>query len=498
MLALEGDLAAEGLMDSLADSELEPHTGFGGGAVDALRRSAGGDVIVPGDPGYDEARAVWNAMIDRRPGVIVRCRSTSDVIAAVAFARVHRQPISVRGGGHNVAGHGVADGGVMVDLSLMNGVRVDPERARVYVEGGATWAAVDRATQEYGLATPGGLISDTGVGGLTLSGGIGWLRSRHGLAIDNLVSADVVTADGRVVHASMTENDDLFWALRGGGGNFGVVTAFEFALHPVGPTVMFAAPILPIEAGAGPIRAWRDFLADKHGDVGSLIEFSTIPPTPDYPETAWGRRVYTVAALYAGDADEGERVLQPLLELGDPLVDFTGRMSYTDVQQLFDTVIPFGKHRCYWKSRYLAGLNDEVIDAIVAGNERPPSPNTLSSIWNFGGAVADVDPAATAFGDRSMPWMVSIDSIWDTAAQDDANIAWTRAFWERLEPWSDRGRIYLNFAGHGEDNAEVTRRTFGSNYERLAAIKRRYDPTNAFRFNQNVPPAEGDPDASDA
>ena len=451
-------------------------------------RGAVREVLVAGDAGYDEARAVWNAMIDRRPLAIVRCRSTADVVAAVTFARGHGLPVSVRGGGHNVAGHAVADGAVMVDLSPMNAVRVDAERPRAFVQGGATWAAVDRATQAFGLATPGGLISDTGVGGLTLSGGIGWLRSRHGLAIDNVVSAEVVTADGRVIRANATENADLFWALRGGGGNFGVVTEFEFALHPVGPTVMFAAPILPIEAGAGPIRTWRDFLADKHGDVGSLIEFSTVPESPDYPEAAWGRRVYTVAALYAGDADEGEALLRPLLELGEPVVDFTGKMAYRDVQQLFDAVIPFGKHRCYWKSRYLSGLDDEVIDLLVAGNERPPSPNTLSSIWNFGGATAAVDAAATAFGDRSMPWMVSIDSIWDAPDQDDANIAWTRAFWQRLEAYSDRGRIYLNFAGHGEDNDELTRRTFGPNYERLADVKRRYDPTNMFRFNQNIRP----------
>ena len=458
------------------------------GAVDSLRHRVAGDVLVAGDPGYDGSRAVWNAMIDRRPGVIVRCRTRDDVVAAVTFAAEHGQPVAVRGGGHNVAGHAVPDGGVMIDLSLMNRVRVDPEAARAVVDGGATWAAVDQATQEFGLATPGGLISDTGVGGLTLSGGIGWLRSRYGLAIDNLVSAEVVTADGRVALASATENEDLFWALRGGGGNFGVVTSFEFALHPVRPTVMFAAPIYPISAGTGPIRAWRDFLADKHRTVGSLVEFSTIPAIPDYPEAAWGQRVYTVAALYAGDPSEGEALLQPLRDLADPIVDVSGQMPYRDVQRLFDAVVPFGQHRSYWKSRYLRDLGDEVIETIVAGNERPASPNTLSSIWNFGGATADVEADATAFGDRSMPWMVSIDSIWDTASQDDVNIAWTRAFWERLEPFSD-GRLYLNFAGHGEDNDELTRRAFGPNYERLAAIKGRYDPTNMFRFNQNIRPS---------
>ncbi len=460
-------------------------------AIQALRQSVSGVVLVPADPGYDAARAVWNAMIDRRPDLIVRCRTSADVIAAVGVAREHGYPVSIRGGGHNVAGHAVADGGVMVDLSLMNAVQVDPDRRLAVVEGGATWAVVDRATQAFGLATPGGLISDTGVGGLTLSGGIGWLRSRHGLAIDNLVGADVVTANGRLVHASATENGDLFWALRGGGGNFGVVTSFEFALHPVGPTVMFAAPVYLLESGASPIRAWRDFLADKHDSVGSLIEFSTIPAGADYPEAAWGRRVYTVAALFAGDADAGEALLQPLRELGDPVVDFSGRLDYCDVQQLFDTVIPFGRHRCYWKSRYLRGLGDDAIDLIVESNARPPSPNTLSSIWKFGGATGEVDAAATAFGDRSMPWMISIDSIWDAPDQDQANIAWTRQFWQRLQPYSHQDRIYLNFAGLGEDNDELTRRAFGPNYERLAAIKRRYDPTNMFRFNQNIQPASG-------
>jgi FAD/FMN-containing dehydrogenase len=464
-------------------------TTIGPGAMDALRGAVAGDVLIEGDAEYDEARAVWNAMIDRRPAVIVRCRTTADAVAAVSFARTTNLPVSVRGGGHNAAGHAVADGAVMVDLSAMNAVRVDPERSIAVVEGGATWGQVDRATQEFGLATPGGLISDTGVGGLTLSGGIGWLRGRYGLAIDNLLGAAVVTADGRVLRASEVANPDLFWALRGGGGNFGVVVEFEFALHPVGPAVAFAAPIVPIEIGAGPIRAWRDFLADKHDRVGGLIEFSTVPALPDYPESAWGRRVYTIAALYAGDAAEGEAILQPLRELADPIVDFSGVMAYCDIQQLFDTVIPFGKHRCYWKSRYLSGLTDEAIDVLVAGNERPPSPNTLSSIWNFGGATAAVGPGATAFGDRSMPWMVSIDSIWNIADDDAANITWTRAFWERLEPFSDRGRIYLNFAGHGEDNETLTRRTFGPNYARLAQIKRRYDPTNIFRFNQNIQPA---------
>lgn len=457
-------------------------------AIARLRGSVRGEVLLPGDDGYDGARAVWNALIDRRPAVIVRTRDAADVSAAVAFARASRLPVSIRGGGHNVAGHAVGEGAVMLDLSSMRDVRVDPERRVAFVAGGATWGDVDRAAQAHGLATPGGLISETGVAGLTLSGGIGWLRSRHGLSVDNLVSAEVVTADGRLVRASADKNADLLWALKGGGGNFGVVTTFEFALHPVGPTVYFAGPVYPIDAGAGPIRFWRDFLSDKHDRVASLVEFSTIPHDPGYPRAAWGRRVYTIAAAYAGDPGEGEALLRPLLALGELVADFSGQMAYVDMQQLFDTVIPFGEYRCYWKSRYLAGLPDDAIDLMVEGNARPPSPHTLSSIWNFGGATARVPAYATAFGDRSMPWMVSFDSVWKAAEDDEANIAWTRALWERTEPHAAGGRIYLNFPGLGEDGDDLVRRSFGDNFERLSAIKRAYDPENVFRFNQNITP----------
>ncbi len=458
-------------------------------AIDTLRDAVAGEVFTPTDSGYDAARAVWNAMIDRRPAVIVRPDNEDGVVTAVSFARTHRLPISIRGGAHNVAGHAVGDDGVMIDLSAMTGVRVDPERRRAWVQGGATWGSVDAATQAFGLATPGGLISETGVGGLTLGGGIGWLRSRYGLSIDNLVAADVVTADGRIVHAGPDDNPDLLWALKGGGGNFGVVTSFEFALHPIGPRVYFAGPVYPIDAGSAPIRFWREFLADKSDRVASLIEFSTIPSDPGYPEAAWGRRVYTVGALFAGDADEGEALLQPLRELGEMVADFSGQMDYRDVQQLFDTVIPFGQHRCYWKSRYVGGLTDEVIDLVLERNARPPSANTLSSIWNFGGATAAIGAEETAFGDRSMPYMVSVDSIWTAAEDDTANIGWTRDFWERLAPYSHHDRIYLNFAGLGEDNEDLVRSSYGANYDRLATIKRRYDPDNVFRFNQNIRPA---------
>jgi FAD/FMN-containing dehydrogenase len=458
-------------------------------ALDHLRAAVRGQVLVAGDPGYDDARAVWNALIDRQPAVIVRVSETADMSAAVRFASAHDLPVSIRGGGHNVAGHAVCDDGVMVDLSLLRAVSVNPAARRAIVQGGATWREVDAATQAHGLATTGGLVSSTGVGGLTLSGGIGWLRARHGLAVDNLVGADVVLADGTLVHTSESENPDLLWALRGGGGNFGIVASFEFALHPLGPEVFFCGPVYPLTAGPGPIRFWRDFLADKNDQVGSIVEFSTIPADPAYPEAAWGTRVYTIGSLFVGDAAEGEALLQPLREQWPLVADFSGRMDYCAVQQLFDSVIPFRQYRCYWKSLYLRELSDRVIDEILEGNARPASPNTLSSIWNFGGATARVPAEATAFGDRSMPYMFSADSIWADPKDDDTNVAWTRSFWDRLQPYSHEGRAYLNFAGLGEDGEPLIRRTFGGNFARLSEIKRRYDPRNMFRSNQNVIPA---------
>jgi FAD/FMN-containing dehydrogenase len=454
-----------------------------------LNEQIAGEVLVSGQPGYDDARAVWNAMIDRKPGLIVKCKNADDVVKAVSYARDQNLPVSIRGGGHNVAGHAVCDDGVMINLSLMRGVQVDAENRRARVEGGATWGDVDAETQKSGLATPGGLISDTGVAGLTLSGGIGWLRSAYGLCIDNMLSVEIVTADGHKLNASETENADLFWAIRGGGGNFGVITMFEFALHPVGPQVMFCAPIYPLEAGTGPIRFWRDFMADKNDKVGSLVEFSTVTESDDFPREFWGKQVYTIAAVYAGDADEGEKLLQPLREQGELVTDFSEQMEYCEVQKLFDTLMPAGDFRCYWKSHYLNGLSDEVIDMIAQGNAKPPSPNTLSSIWNFGGATADVAADATAFGDRSMPYMLSIDSVWSDTADDDANIDWTRSFWQRMRAHSHQGRMYLNFPGHGEEGEKILEDTFGDNYARLREIKRKYDPDNCFRFNQNLKPA---------
>jgi hypothetical protein len=448
-----------------------------------------GNVLLPGSGGYDEARSIWNAMIDRKPALIAQCKNSRDVANTLVFAALNDYPVSIRGGGHNVAGHAVCNDGVMIDLSDMRDVSVDAENRTARVAGGATWRDVDSASQAHGLATPGGLISDTGVAGLTLSGGIGWLRSRHGLCIDNMLSVEIVTADGQIRRASEQENADLFWAVRGGGGNFGVITEFVFQLYPLGPEVMFCAPIYALECGPEPIRFWRDFLADKSDRIGSLVEFSTVAESDDFPPESWGKQVYTLAAVYAGDAEEGERVMQPLRELAPLVTDFSYRANYCEIQQLFDALMPAGDFRCYWKSHYLSGLSDAVIDEILEGISTVPSPNSLSSIWNFGGATAQVAADATAFGDRSMPWMFSIDSVWENAQDDETNIGWTRDLWQRMQRHSHKGRMYLNFPGQGEEGEKMLQDTFGDNYQRLREIKAKYDPDNRFQFNQNIRPA---------
>lgn len=344
-----------------------------------------------------------------------------------------------------------------------------------------------RATNPLGRATPGGLISATGVAGLTLSGGIGWLRGSHGLSVDNLLAADLVTADGRLIHVDATQNPDLFWALRGGGGNFGVVTCFEFKLHPIEPELMFCGPAYPEERANEIIPLWRDFMQTAPDRLNGLAEFSTMPEDPSVPEHAWGRRVLALAHVYDGPADEGERVAAPLRSFGESLVDFSGRMPYRTIQSLYDGLFPKGRDRCYWKSTYLSRLDDEVIGEITARMAKRPSEMTFASIWKFGGFVQRVAADATAFGDRSMPFMLSLDAIWPGTDDDDANIGWVRSFWQDMQRYST-GRLYLNFPGHGE-GADLVRDAFGAEvYARLAKIKHRYDPDNLFRLNQNILP----------
>ncbi len=449
-----------------------------------------GSLIAPGDAAYDEARRVWNGMIDRYPALIIKCASVEDVVAAVGFARERGLPLAVRGGGHNVAGHGTVDDGVVIDLSPMHSVEVDPVARVAHVGGGATWGQVDAATQIYGLATPGGVFSDTGVAGLTLGGGYGWLRNTFGLSCDNLIGAEVVLASGEVVRASETENSDLLWGLRGGGGNFGVVTRFSFQLHPVGPEVMFVF-VFHDAAGermAEAIRFYRDFTAAAPDTVNTLMACGVIPPDPHvFPESIHGRPMVVFGALYVGPVAAGQRIVQPLRDFGEPLMDASGPMAYVEAQKMFDHDYPDGR-RYYWKSLNLTRLDDEVIARIVEHVRRQPSPFSTTDIWHIGGAMRRFGPDHAAYHGRDVAFLLSPEANWDDPADDEANIGWLRGFLAAMEPYSDGGR-YLNFGGFQEEGAPMVRAAFGPQYGRLAALKAKYDPTNLFRLNQNILPA---------
>jgi FAD/FMN-containing dehydrogenase len=378
---------------------------------------------------------------------------------------------------------------MMIDLSNMRAVWVDPTARRAWVQGGATWGDVDCETTALGLATPGGLISTTGVGGLTLSGGVGWLRGTAGLCVDNVMSADVITADGRLLHVSESENFDLYWAIRGGGGNFGIVVSFEFRLHPIEPELMFCAAVYPEARAAELLPLWRGYMLNAPKQVSSLAEFSTIPDDPDYPENTRGTRVLALAAVYDGRADEGERMTAPLRSFGSPLLDFSGKMPYRAIQALYDPLFPKGRDRSYFRSLFLPALDQRVIEEIVSGLSERPSDMTYASVWYFGEVVRQVPADATAFGDRSQPWLFSIDGIWSKQEDDAANIGWVRRLWSNVRPYSN-GRLYLNFLAGDDGQAAVIRDGIGAEtYQRLVAIKRKYDPTNFFRLNQNIPPA---------
>ena len=456
------------------------------GVIDALRQSLRGTMILPGDDGYDQARTIWNGAHDTCPGLIIRCSGTADVIDTVTFARDNELLISIRGGGHNVAGTSLCHGGVMLDLSSLREVRVDPQARTADVGPGATLGDLDRETQAFGLVAPAGVVSSTGVAGLTLGGGMGWVRRKHGLSIDNLLSVDIVTADGTFRRASETENSDLFWALRGGGGNFGVVTNFRFQLHPLGPIVPFAAPIYPIAQAREVIRGWRDFCEDAVDEISSFCLIQTVPSHPPFPEEAWGSVVVALPSLYAGDVEEGLRILQPLRELGTPAIDMTGPMPFRVLQGAFDGLFPTG-NRYYWKTATLATLDDDAIDLIIELGHARTSPGAVVGIWQMGGAMARVPEEATGYGSRNDPWTVAIDYGWTDPAEDETHIAAARAAWERVNALSGGG-MYLHY-GSLEKEDQI-RDAYGKNYERLAAIKRTYDPKNLFRVNQNIVPAE--------
>jgi FAD/FMN-containing dehydrogenase len=450
-----------------------------------------GICLTAASPGYDEARAIWNALADKRPAVIVQCSGTADVIDAVTFARKNNLLIAVRGGGHNVAGNATCDDGMVIDLSHMNAVCVDPVVRRARAGGGATLRDVDRETQAFGLAAPLGIISQTGIAGLTLCGGLGWLRRKYGLSCDALVSADVVTADGEFITASANQNSDLFWGLRGGGGNFGIVTSFEYQLYPVGPTVTLCAPFYALDHGADIVRRWRDFVADAPDEFSSNLTIWSIPPAPPFPPELHGKAVVIPSGVHAGDLNEGCKYVQPLRELGKPLLDLSGQLPYIAVQSAFDPFFAKGERLNYWKSLYLDRLDDPAIDRIIARAVERPSPWSLLDIWQLGGAMARTRPEDTAFGARDTPYLLSIDTSWTDTMKTKTSIAWTRDFWTEMHSFSRGGRVYLNFPGQGEEGEMLLRASYGdANYERLVNLKTKYDPENLFRLNQNIKPKD--------
>jgi FAD/FMN-containing dehydrogenase len=453
------------------------------GFVEGVR----GTVLQPGDAGYDEARAIWNGLIDRRPALIVQCTGAADVVDCVNFAREQGLVLSIKAGGHNVAGNAVNDGGLVIDLSQMNGVHVDPTTRTVRAQGGATWGDCDRETQLFGLAVPGGVVSTTGIAGLTLHGGVGHLRRKHGLSIDSLVSVDIVTADGQLRRASATENEDLFWAVRGAGSNFGVVTSFEFRAHPIGPLVMVGAIFYPFEDAASILPRWRDYLATAPEELSAIALCWSVPPHEPFPPEFHGRPVVVVAGAYAGPVEDGEPVVKPLRELGEPLVDLSGPWPWLGLQSGFDALFPKGGFY-YWKSRALAELTDAAIADIVDFAGRRPSPLADVVIWHHGGAMSRVGETDTAYGGRAAQFLVTGEASWADPALNDEGIAWGRGFWEAMGRHSTGG-LYLNFAGLGEEKEALVRAGHGSNYDRLVELKTKYDPDNLFRMNLNIPPA---------
>jgi FAD/FMN-containing dehydrogenase len=441
------------------------------GLADRLR----GRVLQPGDAVYDQARQVWNGMIDRRPALIARCAGAADVIAAVRFARIHELLVSIKGGGHNITGNAVCEGGLMIDLSLMKGMRIDPLARTVRAEAGLTWGEFNRETEAFGLATTGGVVSTTGIAGLTLGGGLGWLMSKHGLSCDNLLSADIVTAEGGFLTASAEQNADLFWGLRGGGGNFGIVTSFEYHLHPLAP-VLAGMIIYPMDKAAEVLRFYRDYARSCPDELTAFAGMMTSPE---------GAPVIAMVVGHIGDLDAGEKLLAPARGFGSPLADTIAPISYVQLNSLLDAAFPYGGVQRYWKSSFLKELGDNVLEIMVdrAGTMR--SPMSMVGIFHVHGAATRVDPNETAFGLRDDQWDYDVISQWNDPAEAAGHIQWTREFWNAVEPFAS-GEVYVNHLD-AEEAGRITG-AYSRNYQRLVALKNKYDPTNLFRMNQNIKP----------
>jgi FAD/FMN-containing dehydrogenase len=453
-------------------------------AVDELRATFGGEVVAPTDSGYDEHRKVWNGSIDRRPGLIARCGGVADVRAAVRFGRDHGLAVAVRGGGHSFPGLSVCDDGLLIDLRLMNGIRVDPETRTARAQAGVLLGELDRETQSFGLAVPSGIVTHTGVAGLTLGGGIGWIMRKYGLTIDQLLSVDVVTADGEFVKASADENADLFWGVRGGGGNFGIVTDFEFRLNPLGPEVVAGPVFWPMEDAPEVLRFYRDWVADCPDELMTIVVQRRAPALPIVPPDLVGERVVAVVACYAGPVEEGERVMRPLKEFGSPVLDLCVPKPFLTHQKMFD---PSFRHGCWYyvRSCDVAGLSDDVIDVVVEHGLRISSPLSSIALWQMGGQVARVGENETAFNGRDAGFTFNINGNSETSEGFDDERQWARDYWDALSPYHTS--VYVNFLM--EEGEDRVRDAYGAEkYDRLKALKRTYDPTNFFRLNQNIKP----------
>lgn len=447
-----------------------------------------GPVLGPGDAGYDESRAVENLAIDRKPGLVIRCSGTADVIDGVNLARERGLLVAVRAGGHHVGGHGTVDGGLLLDLRDMNGVWVDTAGNTVRVQGGATWGQVDRETQQFGLAVPGGVVSTTGVAGLTLGGGIGWLHRKWGLSCDNLVSAQVVLASGELVTASETENPDLFWGIRGGGGNFGVVTDFTLRAHPFGPDIAIAAVFHEAAAGEELLPKWRDLALEAGDEVTTRALYWSMPEVDALPPPVQGKDVFIIGALYAGDPGEGAKAVKPFADLGTPLADISDHIpNYRAFQAAFDELS--ANHHSYWKSTYLNELTDDAMALIHGRATTRPDPRILVHVPIMGGATAAVPAADTAFGDRSAPFMLSVDGNTYDGSNFETVRAWVKDFIQQAQQLDVAGGAYLNFSGDDATDETVVQAQYGGNLERLRAVKKTYDPDNLFRVNNNIQPA---------
>jgi FAD/FMN-containing dehydrogenase len=453
-------------------------------AVEGLRTATQGRLILPDDSNFDEARRVWNATIDRRPAAILQCASAADVPHAIRFARRNELQLSVRGAGHNIAGNAVCEGGLMIDFSRMKTVRIDAGERRAYVEPGATLADFDEEAQKHALATPVGINSTTGIAGLTLGGGFGWLTRRYGMTVDNLLGAQVVTADGELTRASEKENSDLFWALRGGGGNFGVVTQFEFALHPVGPDVLAGLIVFPMSDAERVLQQYRDFVARAPDEMSVWVVMREAPPLPFLPAEVHGRPALVLAMCFTGKPADGEKLVAELRRFGKPWGEHVGPAPYVQWQKAFDPLLASGA-RNYWKSHNLAKLPDALMTTLIEQAGRLAGPQCEVFVAHLGGAANRVAPDAMAYGHRDAEFVMNVHARWDDPAQDDSCIRWARGVFDAVRPFATGG-AYVNFMTEDEDERVAT--AYGPNHARLAQLKARYDPQNVFRMNQNIKP----------